>query len=176
MVVTNRESINNEEEKTPIIEKVVRISRISKVVKGGRHLRFNAVVVVGDGEGNVGIGMGKAAAVPDAVKKASYSARKEIGPVILDDSTIPHEITGTFGSSTVMLKPGKIGTGIIAGGPIRSACEVLGIKDIVAKSLGSSNPINVLRACIKGLKNQNSPKSIANKRGKNISEITKKKQ
>ena len=151
MVVTNREAINNEEEKTPIIEKVVRISRISNVVKGGRHLRFNAVVVVGDGEGNVGIGMGKAAAVPDAVKKASYSARKEIGPVILDDSTIPHEITGTFGSSTVMLKPGKIGTGIIAGGAVRAVVELAGIRDVVTKARGSTNPVNTVKATLRAL-------------------------
>ena len=151
MVATNREVINNEEEKSPIIEKVVRISRISKVVKGGRHLRFNAVVVVGDGEGNVGIGMGKAAAVPDAVKKASFSARKEIGPVILDDSTIPHEIIATFGSSTVMLKPAKIGTGIIAGGAVRAVVELAGIRDVVTKARGSTNPVNTVKSTLRAL-------------------------
>ena len=151
MVATNREAINNEEEKSPIIEKVVRISRISKVVKGGRHLRFNAVVVVGDGEGNVGIGMGKAAAVPDAVKKASFSASKEIGPVILDDSTIPHEIIATFGSSTVMLKPAKIGTGIIAGGAVRAVVELAGIRDVVTKARGSTNPVNTVKATLRAL-------------------------
>ena len=151
MVVTNRASINTEEEKSPITEKVVRISRISKVVKGGRHLRFNAVVVVGDGEGNVGIGMGKAAAVPDAVKKASYSARKEIIPVVLEGSTIPHEIIATFGSSTVMLKPGKTGTGIIAGGAVRAVVELAGIRDVVTKARGSTNPVNTVKATLRAL-------------------------
>lgn len=151
MVVTNRGSINTEEEKSPITEKVVRISRISKVVKGGRHLRFNAVVVVGDGEGNVGIGMGKAAAVPDAVKKASYSARKEIIPVVLEGSTIPHEIIATFGSSTVMLKPGKTGTGIIAGGAVRAVVELAGIRDVVTKARGSTNPVNTVKATLRAL-------------------------
>ena len=152
MVVTNRGSINTEEEKSPIIEKVVRISRISKVVKGGRHLRFNALVVVGDGEGNVGIGMGKAAAVPDAVKKASYSARKEIIPVVLEGSTIPHEIIATFGSSTVMLKPGKTGTGIIAGGAVRAVVELAGIRDVVTKARGSTNPVNTVKATLRALR------------------------
>ena len=152
MVVTNRGSINTEEEKSPITEKVVRISRISKVVKGGRHLRFNAVVVVGDGEGNVGIGMGKAAAVPDAVKKASYSARKEIIPVVLEGSTIPHEIIATFGSSTVMLKPGKTGTGIIAGGAVRAVVELAGIRDVVTKARGSTNPVNTVKATLRALR------------------------
>ena len=152
MVVTNRGSINTEEEKSPITEKVVRISRISKVVKGGRHLRFNAVVVVGDGEGNVGIGMGKAAAVPDAVKKASYLARKEIIPVVLDGSTIPHESIATFGSSTVMLKPGKTGTGIIAGGAVRAVVELAGIRDVVTKARGSTNPVNTVKATLRALR------------------------
>jgi len=168
MIVRNRRSIDTEEEKSPIIEKVVRISRISKVVKGGRHLRFNAVVVVGDGEGNVGIGMGKANAVPDAVKKASFSARKDISPVVLDGSTIPHEIIATFGASMVMLKPGKIGTGIIAGGAVRAVVELAGIRDVVTKVRGSTNPVNTVKATIRGLRSlRNVKKAVEERRSFN---------
>ena len=158
-------------------DKLVSINRITKVVKGGRRFAFAALVVVGDQTGSIGIGHGKAKQVPDAIKKATENAKNKLLKIPLRDGrTLHHDVLGKDGAGKVLLRSAPSGTGIIAGGPIRSACEVLGIKDIVAKSLGSSNPINVLRACIKGLKSQNSPKLIAKRRGQNISEITKKKQ
>ena len=158
-------------------DKLVSINRITKVVKGGRRFAFSALVVVGNQTGSMGVGYGKSKQVPNAIKKATETAKKNLFKVSLRDGrTLHHDVLGKDGAGKVLLRSAPSGTGIIAGGAIRSACEVLGIKDIVAKSLGSSNPINVLRACIKGLKSQNSPKSIAKRRGQNISEITKKKQ
>ncbi len=158
-------------------DKLVSINRITKVVKGGRRFAFSALVVVGNQTGSMGVGYGKAKQVPNAIKKATDTAKNNLFKIPLRDGrTLHHDVLGKDGAGKVLLRSAPSGTGIIAGGAIRSACEVLGIKDIVAKSLGSSNPINVLRACIKGLKSQNSPKSIAKIRGKNISEITKKKQ
>ena len=158
-------------------DKLVSINRITKVVKGGRRFAFSALVVVGNQTGSIGVGYGKSKQVPIAIKKATETAKNNLFKVSLRDGrTLHHDVLGKDGAGKVLLRSAPSGTGIIAGGPIRSACEVLGIKDIVAKSLGSSNPMNVLRACIKGLKNQNSPKLIAKIRGKNISEITKKKQ
>ena len=158
-------------------DKLVSINRITKVVKGGRRFAFSALVVVGNQIGSIGVGYGKSKQVPNAIKKATETAKNNLFKVSLRDGrTLHHDVLGKDGAGKVLLRSAPSGTGIIAGGPIRSACEVLGIKDIVAKSLGSSNPINVLRACIKGLKNQNSPKLIAKIRGKNISEIIKKKQ
>ena len=158
-------------------DKLVSINRITKVVKGGRRFAFSALVVVGNQTGSIGVGYGKSKQVPNAIKKATETAKNNLFKISLRDGrTLHHDVLGKDGAGKVLLRSAPSGTGIIAGGPIRSACEVLGIKDIVAKSLGSSNPINVLRACIKGLKNQNSPKFIANVRGKKIAEITKKKQ
>ena len=158
-------------------DKLVSINRITKVVKGGRRFAFSALVVVGNQTGSIGIGYGKSKQVPIAIKKATETAKNNLFKISLREGrTLHHDVLGKDGAGKVLLRSAPSGTGIIAGGPIRSACEVLGIKDIVAKSLGSSNPINVLRACIKGLKSQNSPKLIAKKRGQNISEITKKKQ
>ena len=158
-------------------DKLVSINRITKVVKGGRRFAFSALVVVGDKAGSIGIGHGKAKQVPDAIKKATETAKNNLFKISLREGrTLHHDVLGKDGAGKVLLRSAPSGTGIIAGGPIRSACEVLGIKDVVAKSLGSSNPINVLRACIKGLKSQNSPKLIARRRGQNISELTKKKQ
>ena len=158
-------------------DKLVSINRITKVVKGGRRFAFSALVVVGNQTGSMGVGYGKSKQVPIAIKKATETAKRNLFKVSLRDGrTLHHDVLGKDGAGKVLLRSAPSGTGIIAGGPIRSACEVVGIKDIVAKSLGSSNPINVLRACIKGLKNQNSPKYIANVRGKKIAEITKKKQ
>ena len=157
-------------------DKLVSINRITKVVKGGRRFAFSALVVVGNQSGSIGIGHGKAKQVPDAIKKATETAKNNLLKIPLRDGrTLHHDVLGKDGAGKVLLRSAPSGTGIIAGGPIRAACEVVGIKDIVAKSLGSSNPINVLRACIKGLKSQSSPKLIAQLRGKNISEITKKK-
>ena len=158
-------------------DKLVSINRITKVVKGGRRFAFSALVVVGNQIDSIGIGQGKSKQVPNAIKKATESAKNNLFKISLREGrTLHHDVLGKDGAGKVLLRSAPSGTGIIAGGPVRSVCEVLGVKDIVAKSIGSSNPINVLRACIKGLKNQNSPKSIANKRGKNISEITKQKQ
>ncbi len=157
-------------------DKLVSINRITKVVKGGRRFAFSALVVVGNQIGSIGVGHGKAKQVPDAIKKATESAKNNLLKIpLMDGRTLHHDVLGKDGAGKVLLRSAPSGTGIIAGGPIRAACEVLGIKDIVAKSLGTSNPINVLRACINGLKSQNSPKRIAQLRGKNISEITKKK-
>jgi len=155
-------------------DKLVSINRITKVVKGGRRFAFSALVVVGDQSGSIGVGHGKAKQVPDAIKKATETAKKKLVKIPLRDGrTIHHDILGKDGAGKVLLRSAPSGTGIIAGGAIRAACEVVGIQDIVAKSLGSSNPTNVLRACLKGLRNQNSPKSISRIRGKTISEITK---
>ena len=156
-------------------DKLVAINRITKVVKGGRRFAFSALVVVGDQSGSIGVGQGKAKQVPDAIKKATETAKRKLFKIPLRDGrTIHHDILEKDGAGKVLLRAAPSGTGIIAGGAIRAACEVVGIQDIVAKSLGSSNPTNVLRACLKGLKNQNSPKLISRIRGKTISEITKK--
>ena len=165
--------MNNSEFK----DKLVSINRITKVVKGGRRFAFSALVVVGDQTGSIGVGYGKAKQVPDAIKKATETAKNNLFKIPLRDGrTLHHDVLGKDGAGKVLLRSAPSGTGIIAGGAIRAACEVLGIQDVVAKSLGSSNPTNVLRACLKGLKNQNSPKSISRLRGKNISEIIKNKE
>ena len=164
-------------EKIEFKDKLISINRITKVVKGGRRFGFSALVVVGNYAGTIGVGYAKAKQVPDAIKKATQTAKNKLYKIPLREGrTLHHDILSKAGSGKVLLRAAPSGTGIIAGGPIRAACEVLGIKDVVAKSLGSSNPINVLRACIKGFKNQNSPKFLANIRGKKIAEITKKKQ
>ena len=164
-------------EKSEFKDKLVSINRITKVVKGGRRFAFSALVVVGNYTGSVGVGYAKAKQVPDAIKKATVTAKKNLIKIPLHEGrTLHHDILSKDGAGKVLLRAAPSGTGIIASGAIRAACEVLGIKDIVAKSLGSSNPINVLRACIKGLRSQNSPKLIANIRGKKIAEIIKKKQ
>ena len=158
-------------------DKLVSINRITKVVKGGRRFAFSALVVVGNQTGSMGVGYGKSKQVPNAIKKATEIAKNNLFKIPLRDGrTLHHDVLGKDGAGKVLLRSAPSGTGIIAGGAIRSACEVLGIKDVVAKSLGSSNPINVLRACIKALKSQYSPKLIAKIRGKNIAEITKQKQ
>ena len=158
-------------------DKLVSINRITKVVKGGRRFAFSALVVVGNQIGSMGVGHAKAKQVPDAIRKATELAKRNLFKIhLLEGRTLHHDVLGKDGAGKVLLRSAPSGTGIIAGGSIRAVCEVLGIKDIVAKSLGTSNPMNVLRACIKGLKSQNSPKYIAQLRGKDISEITKRKQ
>ena len=165
------------EKNNDYLEKLVHINRITKVVKGGRRFGFSALVVVGNFAGSIGVGHAKAKQVPDAIKKATQSAKNNLFKIPLREGrTLHHDVLSKDGAGKVLLRSAPSGTGIIAGGPIRAACEVLGIKDIVGKSMGSSNPLNVLRACIKGLKSQNSPKFIATLRGKKIAEITKKKQ
>ena len=162
--------MNNSEFK----DKLVSINRITKVVKGGRRFAFSALVVVGDQSGSIGIGHGKAKQVPDAIRKATETAKRKLTKIPLREGrTIHHDVLGKDGAGKVLLRSAPSGTGIIAGGAIRSVCEVVGIQDIVAKSLGSSNPNNVLRACLKGLKSQKTPKQISILRGKKISEITK---
>ena len=158
-------------------DKLVSVNRITKVVKGGRRFAFSALVVVGNQAGSIGLGHSKAKQVPDAIKKATENAKNNLFKIPLREGrTLHHDVLEKDGAGKVLLRSAPLGTGIIAGGAIRAACEVVGIKDIVAKSLGSSNPINVLRACLKCLRSQNSPKVIAKIRGKNIAEITKKKQ
>ena len=138
-------------EESPYIERVVKIRRVSKVVKGGRHLSFNAMVVVGDGAGNVGASLGKAKAVPDAVRKGTTNARKNMRPVTLNGATIPHEITAEFGAAKVLLRPAAPGTGVVAGGGVRAVVEAAGVKDILSKTFGSSNTINIVHATLLAL-------------------------
>ena len=159
-------------EKSEYKEKLVAINRITKVVKGGRRFGFAALVVVGNQKGSIGIGQGKSKQVPDAIKKATDVAKKnQIRIYLKEGRTLYHDIKGRNGSGKVFMRTAPAGTGIIAGGAIRSVCEVVGIQDVVAKSLGSANPYNVLKACINGLKSQSSPKLLSAIRGKKISEI-----
>ena len=160
-----------EERTVELKEKVVAINRVAKVVKGGRNFRFSAVVVVGDEQGHVGVGNGKAAEVPDAIRKAIEEAKKNLITVPVVGTTIPHEFVGKFGSAKVMLKPGVKGSGIIAGGSVRSVVELAGYKDIKTKVIGTNNPRNVVYATIEALKNMSTVEEVAKKRGKKVSEI-----
>ena len=163
------------EKNSEFIEKLVHINRITKVVKGGRRFGFSALVVVGNQNGKIGIAHAKAKQVPDAIKKANDLAKRKMIQIPLRDGrTIHHDIYGKDGAGKIILRSAVKGTGIIAGGPVRAVCEVLGIKDIVAKSLGTANPHNVIRACMKALTKQVTPKSISNIRNKKISEIIEK--
>ena len=165
------------EKNNDFIEKLVHINRITKVVKGGRRFGFSALVVVGNQNGKIGIAHAKAKQVPDAIKKANELARRNLIQIPLREGrTIHHDIYGKDGAGKIKLRSAPKGTGIIAGGPVRAVCEVLGIKDIVAKSLGTANPNNVIRACLKALLKQNSPKNISILRNKKISEIIEKKR
>ncbi len=152
-------------------ENVVFINRVAKVVKGGRRFSFSALVVVGDGNGNVGAGLGKAGEVPEAIRKGVEDAKKNMIEVSLNEVTIPHEVLGVYGAGTVLLKPAPKGTGIIAGGPARNVLELAGYKNIRTKSLGSNNKQNVVLATIEGLSNLVTPEEVAKKRGKSIEEI-----
>ncbi|NLB33596.1 MAG: 30S ribosomal protein S5 [Tissierellia bacterium] len=152
-------------------EKVISINRVTKVVKGGRNFRFSVLVVVGDENGHVGIGMAKAVEIPDAIRKAIQDAKKNMIKVPLRDTTVPHEIIGRYGAGRVLVKPAKQGTGIIAGGPVRAVMELAGIRDIRTKSLGSSNPRNVVNATIEALKSLKNPEDVAKVRGKSVEEI-----
>ena len=153
-------------------EKVVSIKRVIKVVKGGRNFRFTALVVVGDGNGHVGAGLGKAAEIPEAIRKGKEDAAKRLVNVPLDENnSIPHDWTGKFGGASVLLKRSPEGTGVIAGGPARSVCELAGIKNIRTKSLGSNNKQNVVLATIEALKQLKSPEEVARLRGKSVDEI-----
>jgi small subunit ribosomal protein S5 len=157
---------------TELDERVVDIARVAKVVKGGRRFNFRVTVVVGDGRGNVGIGVGKANAVPDAMRKASDRARKNMHKVFVYKSTIPHEVIGKVGGSQILLKPASPGTGVIAGGGVRAVLEAAGISDILTKSLGSSNVLNVVFATLQALEQLKSPEMEAARRGKLAKDVT----
>ena len=163
------ERINHEE--LDLQERVVAINRVSKTVKGGKNFRFAALVVVGDQKSHVGVGMGKALEVPEAIRKAVADAKKNMIEVAIQDTTIPHEIIGRYGAGSVLLKPSKEGTGVIAGAAVRAVCELAGIKDIRTKCLGSNNPRNVVNATMNGLQSLKRPKKKKKMRGKTLDEI-----
>lgn len=152
-------------------EKVVNINRVSKVVKGGRRFSLSALVVVGDGEGKVGVGMGKSAEVPNAIKKGIEDAKKNMFDVPLVNGTLPHEVIGEFGAGRVLLKPAAPGTGIIAGGPVRAILELAGVTDVLSKSLGSDNALNIVKAAAEGLRSLQSAQNVADRRGLSVEEI-----
>ena len=160
-----------EREPSGFTEKLVSLNRVSKTVKGGRIFKFAALMVVGDGKGKVGFGLGKAAEVPEAIRKGIEDAKKNMVTVTLSGTTIPHEVIGEFGAGRVIMKPAAPGTGIIAGGPVRAVMEATGVKDIRAKCLRSNNPQNVVAATFEGLKSLRGPEEVARIRGKSVEEI-----
>ncbi|MBI5902052.1 MAG: 30S ribosomal protein S5 [Deltaproteobacteria bacterium] len=152
-------------------DKLVYLNRVAKVVKGGKRFSFNAIVVVGDGKGHVGIGLGKANEVPEAIRKAIEQAKKSLYEIPIADGTIPYEVTGTYGAGKVFLRPASPGTGIIAGGGVRAVIESAGIHNVLTKSIGTSNPHNVVKATLDALKQLRSPESVAAIRGKQVQEV-----
>lgn len=160
------------EERDELDERIVDIARVAKVMKGGRRFGFRVVVVVGDNHGQVGVGVGRARSVPDAIRKGAAQARRNIQSVALQDSTIPHEITVQHGGARVLMRPASRGTGVIAGGGVRAVVEAAGVKDILAKSLGSSNVLNVIMATMKGLRQLKNPGDVAAMRGRPVSEVS----
>jgi small subunit ribosomal protein S5 len=166
----NRER-QTEQSKPDLVEKVVHIGRVTKVVKGGRNFRFSALVVVGDENGNVGVGSGKAVEVPEAIRKAIEEAKRYMVKVPMVGTTIPHEVVGRYGAGKVILMPAKEGTGIIAGGPVRAVLECAGVRDIRAKSLGSNNPRNMVNATMEGIRMLKTVEQVSRLRGKSVEEI-----
>ncbi len=160
-----------EREPSEFVEKLVYLNRVSKTVKGGRVAKFSALMVVGDEKGRVGFGLGKAAEVPEAIRKGIEDAKKNMIHVSLSGTTIPHEVIGEFGAGRVLMKPAAPGTGVIAGGPVRAVMEAIGIKDIRTKCLRSNNPQNVVSATFEGLKSLRTPEEVARVRGKSVEEI-----
>jgi small subunit ribosomal protein S5 len=160
-----------EREPSEFVEKLVYLNRVSKTVKGGRVAKFSALMVVGDEKGRVGFGLGKAAEVPEAIRKGIEDAKKNMIHVSLSGTTIPHEVIGEFGAGRVLMKPAAPGTGVIAGGPVRAVMEAIGIKDIRTKCLRSNNPQNVVSATFEGLKSLRTPEEVARVRGKSVAEI-----
>lgn len=173
MVMAKRKnnSVNEESTQDEIIEKLILVRRTAKVEKGGRQFGFSALVVVGDGKGRVGYGLGKSREVPAAIQKANEAARRNMINVELNGTTVFHEVVSTAGASKVFMQPASEGTGIIAGNAMRAVFDVVGIRNILAKSIGSANPINVVQATIRGLRSMMTPESIAAKRGKTVAEI-----
>ena len=154
-----------------LIKKLIQVNRVTKTVKGGRNMRFAALVVVGDGKGSVGYGMGKSKEVPEAIEKANAQAKKNMRKVALQGTSIPHGVLGVFGRGSVLMMPAAEGTGVIAGGPVRAVMEAAGVKDVRTKSHGTSNPINCVKAAVCGLYDLKSPEEIAAARGKTVEEI-----
>lgn len=171
MSAANRDSRNNQEQRDENLEQLINVRRVAKVVKGGRIFGFSALTVVGDGNGGIGIGRGKAREVPLAVQKAMESARRDMSNVHIKDGTLQYPVVATHAGSTVIMRPASEGTGIIAGGTMRAVFEAVGIRDVLAKCIGSTNPVNVVRATLKGLRSIKSPEQVAAKRGKSVEDI-----
>lgn len=159
------------EEPPEFEEKLVAVNRVTKTVKGGRNMRFSALIVIGDKKGRVGVGMGKAVEIPEAIRKASEAAKKNLVTIAMKDTSIPHETVGRFGTAKVVLLPAPEGTGVIAGGPARAVLELCGVKDIRTKSYGTNNPINTVKATLEGLKSLRTAEQVAKLRGKTVEEI-----
>lgn len=167
-----RQGDRRRQEDDGLIKKLIQVNRVSKTVKGGRNMRFAALVVVGDGKGSVGYGIGKSKEVPEAIEKANAQAKKNMRRVALQGTSIPHTVLGVFGRGSVLMMPAAEGTGVIAGGPVRAVMEAAGVKDVRTKSHGTSNPINCVKAAVYGLYELMSPEDVAQARGKAVEELT----